>query len=91
METEEDTRAENDETFSLSISLVSPRDSSVVLGVDRATATIDDDEILAASVRPLQTTVLEGSDARFEVALASGGASASGSSAVVVSYTVVPS
>ena len=91
VETEEDTRAENDETFSLSISLVSPRDGSVVLGVDRATATIEDDETLAASVRPLQTTVLEGSDARFEVALASDGASASGSSAVVVSYTVVAS
>ena len=89
VETEEDTRAENSETFDLTLTLVSPPDGSVELGDDRATATINDDDPLQAAVTRLQTTVLEGSDATFEVALTTGGASGSGSSAVVVSYSVV--
>ena len=89
VETKEDTRAENSETFGLTLWLVSPGDGSVELGDDRATATINDDDPLQAAVTRLQTTVLEGSDATFEVALTTGGASGSGSSAVVVSYSVV--
>ena len=89
VETVENTRAEALETFTLT--LTSPRilgGGDVVLGNDRATAIINDDDDLTATVTSLQTSVLEGSDARFEVALTSDNASASGSTSVVVSYMV---
>ncbi len=84
---EDDTLAEDDETFSMALTLVSPQGGSVVLGTDRATATIDDDDALTATVTRLRETMLEGSDATFLVALTrTGGASASGSRPVIVSY-----
>ena len=93
VQTELDTQAEDDETFTVNLALVSPRDG-VELGDDRVTATIADDDDLQASVTRQQITVLEGSDATFVVALTTtqiGGGSGSGSRAVVVSYTVVVS
>ena len=89
VETEQDTRAEDNETFSLTVTGARILGGgAAVLGVDRATATIDDNDDLTAAVTSLQTNVLEGSDARFEVALTANNASASGSTAVVVSYMV---
>ena len=87
----DDTRAEADETFTLTLS--SPRilgGGTVVLTDNRATATINDNDDLTAAVERLQTSVLEGSDARFEVKLTANNASASGSTPVVVSYMVNP-
>ena len=85
---EDDTLAEDSETFSMTLSLVSPRDGSVVLGADRATATINDNDPLTATVTRQQNTVLEGADATFLVALTltGGTASRSGSRPVIVSY-----
>ena len=89
METEGDSRAEENETFSMRLTLVSP--SGVELGTDQATVTIDDDDDLEATVASIQTMVLEGSDATFEVSLTrtatDGG---SGSRPVVVNYRVAP-
>ena len=62
------------------------------LGTDRGTATIIDDDDIRASVTGLETVVLEGSDATFEVALTrtedGGSGSGSGSREVVVNYRV---
>ena len=89
MQTEEDTLAEAAETFTLSLTLVSPDDGSVELGTDRATATIADDDVLQASVTRQHTTVLEGANATFVVDLTrQAGGSASGSRPVVVSYGI---
>ena len=99
VETEEDSRAEENETFSMRLTLVSPRGSvelgtdSVELGTDQATVTIDDDDDLLATVASIQTMVLEGSDATFEVSLTrteTDRGSGSGSRPVVVSYRVAP-
>ena len=83
----DDTLAEDSETFSMRLTLVSPQDGSVVLGTDRATAIINDNDALTATVTRLQESVLEGSAATYRVALTrSGGASASGSRPVIVRY-----
>ena len=86
--TVEDSRAEDDETFSLRLTLASPRDGTVALGTDRGSATIDDDDDLEVSIRNLQTTVLEGKDARYAVELKRTDGSGSGSRPVIVSYEV---
>ena len=92
VETEGDSRAEENETFSMRLTLVSPR-GSVELGTDQITVTIDDDDDLRATVASIQTMVLEGSDATFEVSLTrteTDRGSGSGSRPVVVSYRVAP-
>ena len=88
VQTEPDTRAEAAETFSLTLTGVRMPGGGAVLGDDRATVTINDNDNLTVTVTSLQTSVLEGSDAKFEVALTANDASASGSTAVVVSYAV---
>ena len=95
VETEQDTRAEAAETFSLTLTGVRMTGvrmpgGGAVLGDDRATVTITDNDNLTATVTSLQTSVLEGADARFEVALTANNESASGSTPVVVLYTVIP-
>ncbi|MDE0025031.1 MAG: hypothetical protein OXP69_11535, partial [Spirochaetaceae bacterium] len=83
----DDTLAEDSERFSMTLTLVSPRDGSVVLGTDRATATINDNDALTATVTRLRESVLEGTAATFRVALTrTGGASAAGSRPVIVRY-----
>ena len=84
----EDDRAEDAETFTVTLPTL-PTDAAnapnVALGRSTATATINDNDPLTASVASDQVTAIEeGDTATFTVSLAGGG----GSEAVVVRYTV---
>ena len=80
--TQPDTLAEGNETFSLVISEQSLPDG-VEIGTAQLTATIPDDDILTATVTRQQPEVPEGSAATFEVEL-----NFAGGSNVVVEYGV---
>ena len=58
--------AEDDETFTLNLSLVDPPDG-VLLATPSAEATIEDDDELILSVTAVDQTVTEGEDAEFTV------------------------
>ena len=78
-----DTLAEGDETFTVTLS-GADLPEGVTVGTATATATIEDDEELEASVSADEATVEEGDEATFEVEVTGGTSTA----AVVVSYTV---
>ena len=79
-----DNLAEDAETFTARLRLVSPP-ANVVLGFATATGTIADNDPIAATVTANQTTVVEGSDATFTVDLGN-----PGSEDVVVTYNTDP-
>ena len=76
-----DTLAEGDETFTVTLS-GADLPEGVTVGTATATATIEDDEELEASVSADEATVEEGDEATFEVEVTGGTSTA----AVVVSY-----
>ena len=80
--TKEDTVAEADETFRVTLSKRNLPDG-VTLGKATATATIDDDDELTASIDG-PDSVVEGDEATYRVTLAEG----TGSTDIVVYYTV---
>ena len=75
--------AEADETFTVTIAAAS-LPSGVELGTTTATGTIEDDEVLVASVTAGSPTVAEGGTASFAVALTGGKSTAP----VAIEYTV---
>ena len=79
----EDTLAEGDETFTVTLS-GSNLPAGVSLGTVSATATITDDDALSVSVTADETEVQEGAAATFTVSVAGGGSTAP----VAVTYTV---
>ena len=81
--TMEDDREEENETFTVRLTLVDGPDD-VALEMSSATGTITDDEGLTLAVEKQQVTVVEGSDATFAVTLAGG----SGSADVLLRYKV---
>ena len=91
VETEDDNLAEDDEVFTVSLTLLdAPAD--MALGFATAMVTIDDDDDLTATVTARQDTVVEGSDAVFNVMLKRGTSpeDGAGSEAVVITYHTTP-
>ena len=92
VKTRPDNLAEKAETFTVRLqSVTDPSDSAVAaIGTDRATATIPNDDDLNASISSGQTSVPEGSPAKFTVTLTrrTDGGSGAGSEDVVVNYVV---
>ena len=89
VQTVNDKLAEDDETFTVKLTLVEAPDN-VALGTSTATVRIDDDDDLTASVTMEEETVEEGSVATFTVALTYRTAASErrfGSADVVVEYT----
>ena len=94
VDTPEDTQAEADETFTVTLTSATVDTGSVALGTKTAEVTIRDDDPLTVSVRSLEQTVVEGgtgsgnqdptADATFEVKLDGG----TGSAAVTVTYAL---
>ena len=85
----DDALAEDDETFTVKLTLVNPP-ADVGLGIASAKATITDDDDLIASVESQQDTVLEGSAGTYIVELtrkADASQSGSGSEDVVIGYS----
>ena len=80
---EGDDFAEDDETFTLRLSLVDPPDG-VVLATPGAQGTINDDDFLTVSVSRRAGTVTEGREANFPVTVAGGTSTAD----VVVEYSI---
>ena len=84
VQTHDDTRAEDDETFTVTLTAV-PEDlpQGVTLGTSTAEVTITDDEELTVTVAGAQT-VAEGSPATFTVSVEGGQSTAN----ITVNYTV---
>ena len=84
--TENDTLAEGAETFSVRLTGVTRTGAGTtpVIGTATATATIGASDPLSTTIRALDTTVVEGDSATFEVTLTGGTSSKS----VAIDYTV---
>ena len=78
----EDTTAEADVAFTVTLSSPSPS-ATTLLGIETARGTVEDDDTPAVSVRSLQTAVLESVGAVFEVTLSG---TTRGSAGIVVTY-----